>query len=1460
MSKLVRQLMGLTAALCAGVGLFAQSTEVPNRTAAPTVGGDKGVIMERATRRAVLNNARAAAAARTKAALQVKGGKVNPASLGVNPAVRNTALAGKVISPEGAQAVAGPGFQLAQPDYMFGTASNWHNTKPIRKFVDTLPGLGAANKNNLGNFIPVAQPDTATYPGSDYYQLGVVQYTQQLHSELNATRLRGYKDIGPRAENTANGANSSNYLGPVIIAHRDRPVRVKVTNQLPTGTAGDLFIPVDTTMMGAGYGPLGNKATGTKLYTQNRAELHLHGGLNPWISDGTPHQWFTPAGENTSYQKGVAFQNVPDMGAGSAGDGIGTYYYTNQQSGRLLFYHDHTFGLTRLNVYAGEAAGYLIVDPVEDKLINAGILPNNGGGVYNYGIPLIIQDKTFVDTTTLGKVGVAGGTDPTWDVNKYGGDGSLWYPHVYMVNQNPADMSGANAMGRWDYGPWFWPPLTAAAGLVHGAEPVPGDPNGTEIPGTPNPSLVPEAFMDTPVVNGTAYPKLTVLPQAYRFRILNASNDRFWNLSFFKADSTGTEVAMAPSAPSTNPNWPANWPTDGRAGGVPVPWTAGPSFIQIGTESGFLPAPVVIAPQPITYNYNRRDIVVLNVADHGLFLGAAERADVIVDFSNYAGQKLILYNDAGAPVPAFDARLDYYTGCPDQRDSGGANTTQPGYGPNTRTIMLFEVAPATPAAPFDVAALERAFTSTATSNGAFAEAQHPPIVPSSAFDTAYNKSFTDEYLRIQDSQFRHPYVSTENGDLVQPTLEPKAIQELFELDYGRMNATLGVELARTNFNIQTTIPLGYSDPATETLVDGTTQFWKITHNGVDTHPVHFHLFDVQIVNRVGWDGAVRFPDANEFGWKETVKMSPLEDIIVAFRPLSPRLPFALPNSLRTPNVVSATDASISVTDPLSGNPISVTNSVMDYGWEYVWHCHILGHEENDFMRPMILNVATTVPKGPSVLTAKSINATRLDLAWKDNSTDETGFSIQRRAGGSSNDWVQIGAVVPNVRSFSDFNVTNGSSYDYRVVAYNQAGESAPSNIATIGVSTVSVAGTVTSSGVPVQDILISISNGQTVLTDASGVYTFSVPVGFTGTATPITSGYAYTPSKRTYTTLATDQTGQNYTAATVITVSGKVAAGATALVGATVTFSTGETATTDASGNYSRTLNSPYTGSFSASKAGYYITPFPIVLTGATTDLPGQNFSAVTGFSVSGRVTANGNGIAGVAVAFASGSTLITDAAGNYSAMVPSRYSGTLTPSKAGYTFTPTSITLNRIAANTTGQNFTGRAVWPITGTVTSGAMPLAGVTVTFSGGGGGGNATTTAVGTYTFSATAGWSGTITPTLRGTLFLPASVTVANLAAAKAQNFSTAQTLAGTTRLASNNSSVSGVTLTATGTAGGAPFTASATSSGTGTFTLTVPTGWVGTVTAVSTGRTWTTTTGMPMTVNANVATLAFLGR
>ena len=178
--------------------------------------------------------------------------------------------------------------------------------------MDELPGVGAAAANDLGQYIPVATPDTVTYPGSDYYEIAVREYTEQLHSDLPATRLRGYVQLNLGTD--AGGRNTVapapiHYLGPLIRARRGRPVRVKFVNQLPLGRQGDLFLPVDTTTRGAGAGPLG----GDDVYPQNRASLHLHGGLVPWISGGSQYQWITPAGERSPYRSGPSLVNVPDM-------------------------------------------------------------------------------------------------------------------------------------------------------------------------------------------------------------------------------------------------------------------------------------------------------------------------------------------------------------------------------------------------------------------------------------------------------------------------------------------------------------------------------------------------------------------------------------------------------------------------------------------------------------------------------------------------------------------------------------------------------------------------------------------------------------------------------------------------------------------------------------------------------------------------------------------------------------------------------------------------------------------------------------------------------------------------------------------------------------------------------------------------------------------------------------------
>ena len=368
----------------------------------------------------------------------------------------------------------------------------------IKKFQDGLPMLclptagqtfADCASNNLGQHLPIGVADQTTFStasgfdlDADYYVIALVQTREQMSSSLPAqgTLLREYVQLETPANaswskhvnlQTANldgtftstmmpdgvtqavAVDDPHFLGPVIVAQNDRPVRIVFYNLLPTGSGGDLFLPTDSTIMGSGPGPGAPDALrdpfdgGTVMdavrnpvcteydpitgkpsdcFKDNRATLHLHGGITPWISDGTPHQWITPAGEDPSYPQGVSVENVPDMvgvnlpagvpDCSDPADGCSTFYYTNQQSARFMFYHDHAWGITRLNVYAGEAAGYVITDDTDAKLM----APGGPLADVGLGIPLVIQDRTFVpqDAQLYNKTDVNGnvtsyGQDPT---------------------------------------------------------------------------------------------------------------------------------------------------------------------------------------------------------------------------------------------------------------------------------------------------------------------------------------------------------------------------------------------------------------------------------------------------------------------------------------------------------------------------------------------------------------------------------------------------------------------------------------------------------------------------------------------------------------------------------------------------------------------------------------------------------------------------------------------------------------------------------------------------------------------------------------------------------------------------------------------------------------------------------------------------------------------------------------
>ena len=358
-------------------------------------------------------------------------------------------------------------------------------------------------------------------------------------------------------------------------------------------------------------------------------------------------------------------------------------------------------------------------------------------------------------------------------------------------------------------------------------------------------------------------------------------------------------------------------------------------------------------------------------------------------------------------------------------------------------------------------------------------------------------------------------------------------------------------------------------------------------------------------------------------------------------------------------------------------------------------------------------------------------------------------------------------------------------------------------------------------------------------TDASGNYSFTgVARGTSYTLTPSKAGYTFSPASASGTNVIAGAT-HNFTgtaSALTYTISGKVQTSTGAgIASATVTGSGSlGTRTTDASGNYSFTgvlLGTSYT--LTPSKAGYAFSPASAsgsnLSAGAT-----HNFVGAFTYTISGKVqTSTGAGLASVTVT-GSGSlgTKTTDASGNYSFTgVVQGTSYTLTPSKAGYAFSPTSASGSNLSASVV-HNFTGAVnanTYTVSGKIqTSTGSALSGVTVT--GNGSLGTRTTDASGNYSFSGVPhGISYTVTPSKTGYSFNPVLASNPSLSAAATHNFTgalvnTSFTISGKIQT-SRGVAISGVTITGSGGLGTSVTGSSGTYSFTGvpygtTYTLT----------------------------------------
>jgi spore coat protein A, manganese oxidase len=405
----------------------------------------------------------------------------------------------------------------------------------------------------------------------DRYAIAVRQFLQQiLPPGLPATTVWSYGSAPHR--------QTFNYPAFTIEAQVDRPVRIKWINDLVDRNGRYLrhLLPVDPTLHWAnppgGIAGRDSRPTFTSTpgpYTGPVPIVtHLHGSHSTEESDGFAEAWYLPHATNipAGYARVGSFyeefrakfkarwhQGWPP--------GTAVFQYLNDQRATTMWFHDHTLGMTRLNVYAGPAGFYLLRGGADD--LPAGVLPGpaprlgDPPGTRYYEIPIAVQDRSF---------------------NR---DGSLFYP----ASRRFFDGFGGPYIPTSDISPIFNP----------------------------------EFFGNTMVVNGRTWPHLEVEPRRYRLRFLNGCNSRFLLL----------KLVTDPLAPR--------------------PARAALPFWQIGSDGGFLPAPVQLDQ---------------------LLLGLAERADVLVDFTGLpVGTELYLINEGpdepfggGEPEEQFEAADPATTG------------------------------------------------------------------------------------------------------------------------------------------------------------------------------------------------------------------------------------------------------------------------------------------------------------------------------------------------------------------------------------------------------------------------------------------------------------------------------------------------------------------------------------------------------------------------------------------------------------------------------------------------------------------------------------------------------------------------------------------------------------------------------------------------------------------------------
>lgn len=362
------------------------------------------------------------------------------------------------------------------------------------------------------------------------------------------------------------------------------------------------------------------------------------------------------------------------------------------------------------------------------------------------------------------------------------------------------------------------------------------DANGNQVTdagGKPVYSSNPEFFGNVITVNGKAWPFLEVEPRNYRFRMLNGSDSRFYNIWLEAKNASGTTIAIPDGA-----------------------------IIQIGNDGGLLSSAV-------------RNIG--NSQSNGLLFALAERADVIIDFSKFtAGSTITMRNDAATPFPS---------GIPVD-----SNAT-------TSKIMQFRV------------------NKTLVGTDTTVTPVNPRVL------TAFPAATTTRILDLQEGTDAY---------------------SVFDPSSGTSSNRLMILLNNMRF----------SDPVTETPTFNTVEDWYIINNTVDMHPMHLHLVDFEVIEKGSIANGAYTPAAGG-GVMATVAGGGFR--ASAEPALNPDAGSAPANSyyrLQAHEMGHKDTVRVPPANDIIGSQGYVLIRVrFDIIGTYMWHCHILAHEDHEMMRP-----------------------------------------------------------------------------------------------------------------------------------------------------------------------------------------------------------------------------------------------------------------------------------------------------------------------------------------------------------------------------------------------------------------------------------------------------------------------------------------------------------------------------